>query len=367
MEWVEAESIFRTTSPIEVPIPGKYVIDVIGKTNKHEGEPTLVEGADGEFRPIESESYDIAFPVEFELFRLAGAELIVFPVTPFQIEILSPEPGENLGPAHQNLIQGGFTWPLKINPIPIEVRIVDEDGNALPEDLNQILVNHQSALTAAVAGYDSTQITLRPEASSPGYFTGEITEFEGEGPRRIIFSLESEYDERYRPLSRTTEVEFTRIDGVLQRGRFYQSMFWIAISLIVLRIGICFISNRNPVSGDLVFYDGMTELCTYNLGVSNLCGKNKRTISNKELALYLQLGLKKITAKNQKSLTGRKQGKQSFDDEGMFFAESTDTGHPGITMKVWPDSADRPYTLDLAPNVQTSFGGSGGIQVKYIP
>ena len=353
MEWVPEESIFRSIDPIRVPIPGMYSIDVVGKTYRHEGEPT----------DFESESYSSVFAEEFELFRLEDAEFNVFPVTPFQIEILSPESGAFLGAVHEAF---RFSWPLDVQSIRIGARIVDSQGNPLSGDISEVLENYEDALHAHIVGFDSTNeiLTYNPDT---GEYWGSIRNFEEEGEHTIVVSLATGYDETYRPLNLEESVEFSRQDGIIHRANFYKSLLWGVIGMVGLRIGLCILSNRNPVSGDLVFYDGMSDLCTFSLGVGKLCGKSKRTISKKELNPYLQLGLKKVTARVQKSISGAR-GRETMDDgDGLYFAESLDSGHPGITIKFWPNSGERPYTIDLNPNVKTTFSEHGVLQIKYIP
>lgn len=351
--------MFRAKEPMGIPIPGTYSIDIVGTTYKREDAPT----------PLDSESYSEIFPVANKLFRLEGVELSVFPVTPFQIEIISPQNGENLGSVHGTLLQDSWNWPLSINPIPIQAKIVNADGDTLSVELNDVLVDAENALTAAIAGAEhSTEITLLPDPSTPGLYRGEITGFEVEGVQQLIVSLQSEYNDYFRPLSRTTEVEFTRFDPLLSRAQFYKAILDAVIAVIVLRIIICIVSSSNPVRGELIFRDGTSNLCRFPLGVRKPCGKNKRVIKQKELRSFPQLGLKKIKIKNQRRL-GRKQRRENEGDNGtdIFVVGDGANAHPGVNIKCWPKSKGRPYSVDVPPNTLIPYGDSGVIQVKYKP
>lgn len=352
MEWVPNEEIFRAKEPLEIPIPGIYRIDVMGTSFKHEGEPTQ----------FESESYASVFPTEFELFSLEQAELVVFPVIPFKIDILSPENGQYLGSIHKSLLQGGFKWPLPIKPISIEARIVDENNNLLPID--EVLDSPNRALSARIVSDEETTITLT--MVSPGYYSGEVDEFDGDGINRIVVSLQSPFNERYRPLSRSVEVEFSRADNLLSNPQFYVVILIVLIVIIILRIIICVMSNNNPVRGELIFYDGTAELQRFSLHVRKMCGKNKRIISQKELASVPSLGLKKMSIKNQGRPSGRKKNQDLVDEElGMFSLQGSEEGQTGVIIKCWPTGNQRSFEMDLTPGIQASFGDVGGVQVKY--
>lgn len=234
--------------------------------------------------------------------------------------------------------------------------------------MSDILIDPERALTAAIAGADSTEVTLIPDPSTPGLYEGDIIGFDDEGPQRLVVSLQSEYNNHFRPISRTEEVQFTRADSLLSQTQFYKTVLYAIIAVIFLRIIICIISSSNPVRGRLVFFDGTSEIATYPLGVRKLCGKNKRTIKKKELATYPQLGLRKIQIKNQRRL-GRKQRHESKVDNvaDMFTVKDAANSHPGVSIKCWPSPKGRPYSVDLQPNALTPYGDIGVIQVKYIP
>ena len=357
MGWVPDGALFRATTPLEIPIPGTYSIDVVGTTYKHEGEPA----------PLSSESYSEIFPVPFELFRLEGAEFGVFPVTPFQVEILSPQNGEDLGPVHGTLLQDGWSWPLPINPIPVQARIIGEDGNPLLEDLGEVLEDPANALIAGIAS-STVEITLAPNSSAPGLYTGEIRGFEGEGTQRLVVTLSSEYTNRFRPLVRSAEVQFTRIDPLLNQAQFYKTVLVAIIALVALRILVCILSSSNPVRGDLVFLDGTSQIAFYPLGVRRLCGKNKRVIKKKELRDYPQLGIRKIRIKNQRrSRDGRNREGDVDHGAEMFSVTEATSSHPGIVITCWPAPKGRSFKVELAPNRQTPFGDISVIQVKFTP
>jgi hypothetical protein len=252
----------------------------------------------------------------------------------------------------------------------VQARIIGVDGNPLLEDLSDVLIDPDSALTAVVvAGSErSSEITLVPDPSTPGLYIGEISGFEAEGAQRLIVNLQSAYNDHFRPISRTTEIEFTRVDPLLSRARFYQTVLGAVIVVIVLRILICVISSSNPVQGSLIFLDGTSELHRFSLGVRKLCGKNRRIIKKKELAPYPQLGLRKIKIKNQRRL-GRKQRRESEVDNrtDLFGVGDVASIHPGVNIKCWPAPKGKSYSVDLSPNTQTPYEDIGVIQVKYEP
>jgi Mg-chelatase subunit ChlD len=301
MEWVPEENIFRAKAPLEIPEPGTYSIDIVGATRRHDGEPA----------PISSESFSEVFPVPYELFRLEGAEFSVFPVTPFQIEILSPQDREDLGPIHRTLLQDGWHWPLlplSINTIPVQARIIDEDGNPLLDTLDDVLATPNTALKAGIRG-SSIEITLIPSPSVPGLYTGEFQDFEGEGSQRLIVNLQSEYNDHFRPLATSAETTFNRLDGPWNTSFLYLVLLVFMLLLLTIIIIRYFVVRMRPVTGTLVFQalDGATILDEINL----YSGKNFTLVKGRRLRDRPDLDLRRLKAL---SVRTKKQQDESVDD-----------------------------------------------------
>jgi len=117
MSWKDDADKFVSDSPVQVPVAGTYHLNIVGSTNYHEGKPA----------PVES-NYEQVFSSPKVFFEQKDVSFEVDDVTPFRIEIISPQEGENIGAIHGTLLQGGWNWPLSVNPIAVKARLVDTAG-----------------------------------------------------------------------------------------------------------------------------------------------------------------------------------------------------------------------------------------------
>lgn len=350
MSWDSDEQKFISDAPLQVPVVGSYALNIVGSTYYHLGKPA----------PVESK-YEDVFTESEVFFEQKDIKFEVSEVVPYGIKLISPQDKDNLGSVHGTLLQDGWNWPLKINPIPVQAMLVDFMGGQLRVLAEDVLVDAETPLYAEIEDHPSTKVALvfNPET---GTYDGQILGFSGEGTYNLILTLQSDSKDGFRAVSTFTSSEFTRVDAFINRERFYQTLLGLLIALIVLRILICLISNINPVQGWLVIMDGSSELVRYSLGNPKMCGKNKRVIAAKELAAYPQLDLKKIEIRN---LRRSKRGRQTQEVDPVFSPMGTSSNHPGIRVKFWTKTGGKPYLLDFQPDVQTAIGDTGLLQCKF--
>lgn len=350
MSWNEESQKFVSDSPVQVPVSNTYHLSIVGSTNFHEGEPAPVEN-----------NYDQVFQTPRVFFEQTDVSFEVSEVSPFKIELVTPLEGEYIGAVHGTLLQGGWNWPLSVNPIPVKARLVNAAGEPITTNLEDVLEDDVTPLSAEIDGVPSSKVNLNFNPKT-GYYEGEITGFEEDGVHHLGLTLQSEFKNGFRPVSRTVESEFSRKDSFLNRAEFYRALLVALILSIILKIVICMATSINPVRGSLVFMEGASELVRFSLANPKMCGKNLRTITAKELAKYPQLGLKKIEITNVPKSRRRNQAPVA---SVLFNPGGSVNAHPGVRVKCWPSLKGRPYSVQLQPDVQSPHGQGGLVQCKF--
>lgn len=354
MVWDNDQKIFRSKEPLQVPVPGIYRVNVMGTTYIHEGSPA----------PLSNDSYTEVFSVEKELFRIRDSEISVFPVTSFQIRIISPENGSDLSPIHKTFWESGWRLPLLVNPIKVRVQILDKQGKVLEEDPAQLVTQPNSAFIARILG--GPQITLSPDPTSKGEYVGEFSGYETEGRGVITVELADDiYSSRYRPSNRTDQVEFYRTDSLLHRQSFYVLLSYVLLGLIGLSVVLWGLSLRSPLKGDVVVLMGTYEITSFSLSTARQkCCRSRKVIPARVLSKYPEIGLRKIEVRWQ----ARRAGKSAAMETGgsdYFSPLAGSSAERGITVKVWPTKG-RSYQLDLANGVPVPLHGENMVYLKYV-
>ncbi|MBL0344153.1 vWA domain-containing protein [Candidatus Villigracilis affinis] len=261
LNWDNAKQSFVSTEPLQVSVSGIYGVHVVGTTYTHEGSPS----------PLNTVVPDLVFDKPYTLFDLE-TQFEVAPVTPFTIEIVNPPLGIS-----KNVHATAFDrWPpLDVAPLPISIRLLDRDGNMLinPEEY---LKSTQDVFTAHVEGegQTSTEIKLQPDANNPGYFTGEIVDFEVVGGEQkvIVVMDESAMLKDRRPYNREVRSDFSRLDDLFHTPAFWQFLLIAFIIWVIVSIVVYFAVRTNKVSGTLVFQDGSALLAEFNCKRQELAG-----------------------------------------------------------------------------------------------
>lgn len=357
MTWVPTERLFRSTEPLQIAMPGKYKIDILGTTYEHAGEPA----------PLVSESYSEVFNTPRELFRHEGVEFTVFPVIPFVIKVISPADGDTLRPIHGTLIEG---MPLPIEPIPVRVQIVDRQGNPL-DNLNEVLTDAQKALTAFIeVGEERSQIvTLSPDPDVTGGYRGEIPQFDAEGSQTLVVQLQSDFDDHYRPEERRVEVNFSRADYLWTRPVSYIA----GLILLILAVAAAIVYNisirTNKVTGTLVFRDATSVIARFPLNSGKnwaVIRPNTKSEDGRPLRDYLQLDLKRIKIENITDPAKSRRGR-SAEPEGMLMESTFDSGGKRIRVSYVCSSIGGTKTVDLDENIPSDYSCDTVAQIVYEP
>ena len=350
MQWVASEQLFRSTTPLQVKDPGEYSVSIYGSTLEHQGEPSPV-----------GDSRAVTFDSTRDLFSHTGLTFSVFPVTPFTFEVLSPEPNQLLSPVHGTIREG---WPLPVYPFSIRARITDEQGSLFP-DLADILINPTEALMATVTtGGEQPQsqsITLIPDPSHPGEYTGEFNDFAALGEYQLVVKLQSGYSAHYRPLIQQTMVGFQRGDGTWNLATTYYIILVILIALFLLWIAYNVRIRNNKIGGELVFWDGSTQLASFGLK----SGKNWRDISPRELKNNPMLMLKRVRVTN----LGKpgKHAKTNREAEDAVSGPMFNTGPSGVRVQCVTTTSNRRFTVELTPDLPTTYSSDTMAQMEYKP
>lgn len=345
MEWKEAELLFQSKDPVQVPVPGVYKIEIEGKTLKHEGEPV-----------VETNIPSREFTTVYTLFEHEGVEFTVYPVTGFVIASVTPQDGQTLGPIHETILGG---WPLKVRPFPVRVRITDRHGQILTNITDIFTDTGQAFTVTLIAGsQSSTPITLRPDPNVPGEFIGDIVGFEAEGPQTLIIqSQAASITQTYSLDDRLVEVEFTRLDCLFCRANTYYALLGMTVFAALAMIGYNIAIRTNKVSGNLAFKDGTTTIAEF--GLHN--GTNFRKIGPRELKSYPQLMLKRLKVQNAGK---KKRAKQETGDEVTGFL--TDEQPSGVLVHCVLTSGRR-STVPLEPQLPTTYSEETFAQMVYEP
>lgn len=349
MVWRDDEQKFISQNPLQVALSGPYEISIEGSTYVHEGNPSPVEN-----------NYEQVFALSRILFNQTDITFDVGLVAPFDFVVVEPVPGTTITNVHQT-VSGG--WPLKPELLPVRVKLVDRDGNVLsnPEDYLAIT---QSAFKASVVGNGivSPEITLTPDPENPGFFQGEIPEFDVEGEQELTVRLvQQAVKSDARPDRSFVEASFSRKDSFFHNPTAYKIMLVALILFMIIWVIYYFATHNNKVSGNLVFKDGDTTIAEFNLN----SGNNWRLIRSRELENFPQLMLKKIKVTN----VGGKKRKQQEDSSDEFLQESAFGGgsQRGVRVLGTTDGG-RKFSIDhLEPDLPTPYGDESFAQMIYEP
>jgi len=344
MDWVPSDGLFRAKNPLQTPVPGVYTINIKGTSHLHDG--NLM---------VDSTNLSDVFNSTYTLFENATVQFNVFPVTPFQITILDPKANQTIRPVHASILQG---WKLKVNPVPVRVRITDRQGKIL-SNIKDIFNDPSQALSATISGgsTSSSPVMLQPDPNIPGEFVGEIANSSIVGAQTLtVESQDKAINKQYRPDERQVELPFSRTEYFWTLAAFYYGLFALFVALIIILIVYNILIRTNKVNGTLEFKDGSTDIAEF--GLAN--GINFRIIKGKELTNYPQLFLKSIKVEN-----AGKKSKKTVDD-AMADSSYGDIGSQGVRISL-VTTGGRHFTMDLMPNLPTGYGDETMAQMIYVP
>ncbi len=348
MQYIAAEQLFRSTTPLQVPVPGIYTIHIQGTSLLHEGDPV-----------VETTNIASVFTTQYTVFENEDVEFEVFKVEPFVIHLVSPTEGSTVRPVHASIAQG---WPLETVAFPVRMQITDRQGNPL-ENAEEIFIDPNQAFIATLsAGSQSSAPTfLKADPNIPGEFVAEIIGWDAVGEQTLIIeSQDAAIHEQYVPDDRRVEVSFRRGDYLWTAPFFYNILTGLFVAF-VLGLTIYNIAIRtNKVNGTLSFKDGTTTIAEF--GLYN--GTNFKTIKAKDLSPYPQLMLKKVRAQNAGK---KKKARVASSDDNItapIFTDSESDQNLRVTLVT---TSGRKFTVDLAPQLPTGYGDETFAQMVYEP
>lgn len=242
--WLPEEKRLRSDTPILLPEPGQYTVDLIGTI------PVKTEP----YGPVYTQEPAKVFDQQMELFRLEGIQFNVFEVAPLKLVIDAPTNGQTLRPIHKTWWQSDFKLPLQVEPIVVKAHIVHEDGS--PVDANeQIMIDPQQGIAAMAKQGDlvSQEVYLQPDAGVPGGFRGVVTGFAAEDQQDLTVMVAGDYDDHYRFANKEAVVPISRFDGILNRDTTYKILLGILIGYLLINLFRFYRNHRNTLSGTLEF------------------------------------------------------------------------------------------------------------------
>lgn len=344
MDWIPNEGLFRAKTALQTPISGVYSINIKGNSQMHAGDLM-----------VDSTNLSEVFNTPYTLFENATVEFNVFPVKPFVITPVDPKANQTLRPVHASILRG---WKLKVNPVPVRVRITDRQGNTL-SNLKDIFTDPTQALSATIVGNkaSSSPAMLQPDPNSPGDFVGEITNSSSVGPQTLAINSQlSAINNNYRPDERQIELPIIRTEFLWTLAVFYYSLFALFVAVIVILIIYNILIRTNKVNGTLQFKDGSTDIAEF--GLHN--GTNFRIIKKGELSNYPQLFLRVVKVEN-----AGKKSKKGVED-AITGGPYSDIGSQGVRISL-VTTGGRHFSMDLMPNLPTGYGDETMAQIIYVP
>jgi len=345
LKWDAAQQSFISTEPLLVAVAGVYNVRVIGNTFTHDGKPS----------PLDTTVPELVFDKPYALFDI-DAQFEVGPVIPFTIDVVYPPQDKAIKNVHDLSFD---RWPpLAVSPLPIQIRLLDRDGNMLPNP-EEYLSSTQDVFTAYVEGGEkSAQVALQPDANNPGYFSGSAPDFDvvGDDQKITVVMDESAMLKDRRPYNREVQIEFERIDQLFHTAQFWGFLLIFVVAYIGEEVIRFFAIRTNKVGGVLVFQDGSTNITEFNLH----SGKNWRDIKTRELKNYPQLGLRKLRVTN----ASRRRAKPA---EGDFVGATISGGDvPGIRVSgVAYDG--RKFDIEVPPDSSVAYDAETAFTMTYQP
>ena len=255
--WNASINRYESTTPLLVPISGKYYVDFIGTTPHFDGNQLDI-----------TEVLSSTFTETRQLFRHEKLEFDVYEVTPFVIRIDEPVNDQVINQIHQTIVKG---WPLKVEPIEVAVHMESRTGK-LDVPIVEILTNPNQAFESWIEypdGSTSEKITLTLDPKNPEQFVGQFEDIESESPLILHVALSGDFNTEYRPDLRHQIVSFSRHDGSF----LYQPGFYKGVVLSLALASLLFALLQLLQHYDPVY--GVLKIMEYNKEVQAIGLKGK--------------------------------------------------------------------------------------------
>jgi len=240
MQFVPSSKEWQTAQPIPVDVGGTYHVQIEAKAHCL-GDKASQQGKsychDGQYVVIPKEALNLTYQVA--------------PTVAFHLEVA--EPRGTVG-AHLSL------WPDKLQPMPlvVQVKAVDEAGNALP--IAQIFPAGEKTLQAVVQIGDATKsVALRPSADGK-VMEGRIEDWGLTGNGNVKVTITGDYDyAHYQPMATTATAAFVRRDPLWRSPLTYEVLAGLLALLVAAWIAYLVYMHTHTVYGRLIFDGGAEE------------------------------------------------------------------------------------------------------------
>jgi von Willebrand factor type A domain len=371
MEWLPDKQVYRSSTPLELPVQGDYSIKVSADSVKREYPYAPIDrnATPKDIFTSQRHLFDYS-----DTFRVVcpGLDLVdrcpwatytatdgcvVCPIKDFKINVISPGQGQNIGPVHATILKG---WQLKVNPFQLAVQISTSDGKPLDGILSD--PNQPVKLTISYGGH-SQEVAYVRDTADPTKYIATVKNMDAQGTYKLDVQLVSDYSEFYKPTNSSISSSFSRIDGPWNQAQTYLILLYIILVMFALFILYNILIRTNPVRGILTFthYDG-EPIASISLNSS----KNWKKIGSKMLNAYPQLDLKRIKARN----IGRRK-KQKVDPEDVLASIEGFSTDPQSGVRVDFETRNgQKFSENLPPNSPvpySAYGEDNLFQVEYRP
>ena len=198
MVYLPATKQFQTLEAVQLPEAGKYQVKYEGTTHYRALAGSLGAAAD----------LEVAFPDVQELFSRGSGEFVVEAVSPFRVQIDTPEKYADLSPVHRPMFDGWNRphWPLPVTDIEVRAQLVKVDGGG-PLNMSEALLETPTpTLTLFVgSGSEGVQMTRVGETAE---FEAKIEGYATLGASTVTVLFAGSATDTYRP-----EVTVEQVDA----------------------------------------------------------------------------------------------------------------------------------------------------------
>lgn len=274
----------------------------------------------------------------------------------WRFDVMTPGAGEELRPIHHTIRDG---WPLVVNPIPVRVQLVDEDGQPYGPDHPLIDYAPDVLMATVSAGEMQVETELEADPEHPGQYSGTVEGMEESGEHTVTVDVPDDFGS-FTAAAEPGQQTFSRADGLLNLPATYYAILILIILFVLYQIYRYFAIRSNPLTGELAFVGPGGAPISFGL----YSGKNWTAIKPKVLEGYPQLELKKLKVINSKAAKSKKED----EDEILGSSFSMGTFGDGGSVRVeFETESGQKDSMMLPPNTPVPYGQSTVFQMEYRP
>jgi len=375
MGWDDETLLYQSNDPLQMPYQGEYLINISAD----------IANRDYPYGPVDINlTKDMIFDTSRHLFDYENKILVhcphldlvsrcpwstytgddgceVCPIKEFEINIIEPQPGENLGSIHGTILDG---WPLPILPIDHKFQITGTGSETIDPDF--LFINPSRPVKISIeTGTQVKNPGYNQDVENPTIYAGTVTDMDAEGSYKLLVELDSEYSEFYTPANEKSEISFTREDGLLNRMSTYFMLLGLLIFALMVFIVYQILIRNNKVRGTLVFKATDTIIDSFPVNSS----KNWINIKNRFLKNNPHLDLAKLKVSSLPKPKTKRSVKT--EDEELFtndmFDSEYDRSSPGVRVSGKTIVDKHKFDIILDPNLPTDYSDDSVASMVYEP